>query len=93
MVELGSVTREGLSWTLEWLQVPLSGESEIVSADEVGRLHRDLNDRSTPDPLIATAAAVASASVAVQLFELLVERDPQAAGEYVRDLTRKLDAL
>jgi hypothetical protein len=93
MVELGSVTRDGLSWTLQWLQVPLSGESEIVNADEVSRLHRDLNDRSVQDPLVATGAAVAAASVAVQLFELLVERDPQGAGEYVRDLTRKLDSL
>ncbi len=93
MVELGSVTRDGLSWALQWLQVPLSGESEIVKADEVGRLNRELNDRSAQDPLIASAAAVAAASVAVQLFELLVERDPQGAGEYVRDLTRRLDSL
>jgi hypothetical protein len=93
MVELGSVTRDGLSWILQWLQVPLSGESEIVNADEVGRLHRDLNDRSAQDLAIPVAAAVAAASVAVQLFELLVERDPQGAGQYVSDLTRKLAAL
>lgn len=90
---MGSVTKDGLAWTLQWLQVPLSGESEIVNADEVGRLHRDLEDRSGQDPALATRAAIAAASVAVQLFELLVERDPQAAGQYLKDLSLKLAAL
>ena len=34
----------------------------------------------TPGQTLAPAAAVAAASVAVQLFELLVERDPTGCG-------------
>ncbi len=93
MVEVPPASQDGLSWTLEWLQVPLSGESEIVEEDELARLQRDLSDRATKDPQLATSAATAAASVAVQLLELLVERDPQAAGQYVNDLRTKLAAL
>jgi hypothetical protein len=93
MVDVPPVTQDALSWTLKWLQVPLSGESEVVNADEVARLHRDLLDRSAQDPHVGPASAVAAASVALQLFELLMERDPQTAGEYFGDLQQKLAAL
>ena len=90
MVELEPVTPDSLAWVLQWLEVPLSGESEIVKADEVERLHRDLLDRSEQNPAVAVSTAAGAASVAVQLFELLTERDPEAAGQYVGDLKRRL---
>ena len=93
MVEVPTVTQEALSWVLKWLEVPLSGESEVVNSDKVARLHRDLIGRSAQDPDVAVASAAASASVAVQLFELVIERDPQAAGEYIVDLRQRLNAL
>ena len=93
MVELPSVSEDALSWTVQWLQVPLSGESEIVKADELERLRRDLVDRSAQDSSTGPDAAVAAAAVAVQLFELLLNRDPQAAGEYVRLLKQRLVEL
>jgi hypothetical protein len=93
MIEVPSVTPEALSWTLGWLEVPLSGESEVVNSDEVARLHRDLIDRSAKDSDVAAASATAAASVSLQLFELLLERDPQAAGQYIGDLRQRLAAL
>jgi hypothetical protein len=93
MVEVPPVTPEALSWILAWLEAPLSGESLVCNSDEVARLHRDLVDRAAQDPSIGPESAAAAASVAVQLFELLLERDPQAAGEYLGDLRQKLAAL
>ena len=86
MVEVPPTTQDGLSWVLQWLEATLSGESEVINADELARLDRDLVDRSAQDPHVGTSAAVSAASVAVQLFELLTQRDPQAAGEYLRGL-------
>lgn len=93
MVEVPPATPDGLAWTVKWLEATLSGESEVINADELARLGRDLVDRSADDPHVATSAAVAAASVAVQLFELLTERDPQAAGRYVRDLKDKIASV
>lgn len=90
MVELPPTSQDGLSWTLQWLEATLSGESEVINKDELARLDRDLLDRSAQNPHLATSAATAAASVAVQLYELLTERDPQAAGEFVRELRQKL---
>jgi hypothetical protein len=92
MVEVPPVPKDALSWALQWLEATLSRESEVINADELARLDRDLVDRSAQNPHVATSAATAAASVAVQLFELLIERDPQAAGQYVRDLRHKLTA-
>ena len=93
MVKVPPVPKDALSWVLQWLEATLSGESEVINADELARLDRDLVDRSAQNPHLATSAATAAASVAVQLFELLTAHDPQAAGQYLRDLRRKLAAL
>jgi hypothetical protein len=93
MVEVPPVPKDALSWALQWLEATLSGESEVINADELARLDRDLVDRSALTPRVATSAATAAASVAVQLFELLTDRDPQAAGEYVRELRHKLTVM
>ncbi len=90
MVELPPASPDGLAWTLQWLEATLSGESEVINADELARLHRDLMDRSVKEPHLATSAANAAASVAVQLFELLTACDPEAAGQYVRKLRGRL---
>jgi hypothetical protein len=93
MVDLPPASHDGLLWTLKWLEATLSGESEVINADELDRLDRDLIDRSAQNPRLGTSAATAAASVAVQLFELLTERDPQTAGEYLRDLRHRLTAM
>jgi hypothetical protein len=93
MVEVPHTSQDGLAWTLKWLEATLSGESEVINADELARLDRDLVDRSAQNRQLGTSAATAAASVAVQLFELLTERDPQAAGQYLRDLRDRLTTL
>jgi hypothetical protein len=85
-------TRKATSWVLEWLTIPMSGESEVIQEDEADRLRRDLLDRSASDPLIAVAAANSAANTALELFVLLVNRDPQAAGGYVRNLRQQLES-
>jgi hypothetical protein len=90
MVAVPPTSAVALSWALKWLEATLSGESEVINADELARLERDLIDRSAHDPHLATSSAVAAASIAVQLFELLTECDPQAAGDYVRNLRDRI---
>jgi hypothetical protein len=46
MVEVPPTSQDGLAWTLKWLEATLSGESEVINADELARLDRDLVDRS-----------------------------------------------
>ena len=84
--------RDAMSWVLDWLAIPLSGESEVIQLDEADRLRRDLADRSRQDPTIGVAAANDAATTALHLFRLLVERDPQTAGGVVRELREQLGA-
>ncbi len=93
MVDVPPAPKDALAWALQWLEATLSGESEVINADELTRLDRDLIDRSAQNPRVGSSAATAAASVAVQLFELLTARDPQAAGQYVRDLRHQLAAM
>ena len=76
LVEIPPTSQAGLAWTLKWLEATLSGESLVINSDELARLDRDLLDRSAQNPHLATSAASAAASVAVQLVELLTDRDP-----------------